>query len=172
VKIYTETGDKGETSLRGGQRVPKYHPQIEACGTIDELVSWIGLLKDLSAKQSLKDNMFTIQKRLMICAGDLARNRIDDKSDEMNGTDVDIILLENQIDEMDKELPPLHDFMIPGNNLNASYCNIARCVCRRAERKVVFLMSIEKINPLIPKFLNRLSDYLFVLSRYMCLVTD
>lgn len=158
--------------MRGGQRVPKYHPQIEACGTIDELVSWIGLLKDLSAKQSLKDNMFTIQKRLMICAGDLARNRIDDKSDEMNGTDVDIILLENQIDEMDKELPPLHDFMIPGNNLNASYCNIARCVCRRAERKVVFLMSIEKINPLIPKFLNRLSDYLFVLSRHISLVVD
>lgn len=172
MKIYTETGDKGETSLRGGQRVPKYHPQIEACGTIDELVSWIGLLKDLSAKQSLKDNMFTIQKRLMICAGDLARNRIDDKSDEMIGTDVDIILLENQIDEMDKELPPLHDFMIPGNNLNASYCNIARCVCRRAERKVVFLMSIEKINPLIPKFLNRLSDYLFVLSRHISLVVD
>lgn len=158
--------------MRGGQRVPKYHPQIEACGTIDELVSWIGLLKDLSAKQSLKDNMFTIQKRLMICAGDLARNRIDDKSDEMIGTDVDIILLENQIDEMDKELPPLHDFMIPGNNLNASYCNIARCVCRRAERKVVFLMSIEKINPLIPKFLNRLSDYLFVLSRHISLVVD
>jgi len=172
VKIYTRTGDNGETSLRGGQRVPKYNPRIESCGTLDELVSWIGLLKYLLASHNMKDNLLNIQKRLMLCAGDLAREGIGDNSGEMRTTDEDILLLENQIDKMDKNLPPLHGFVIPGGNLNASYCNIARCVCRRAERTVVYLMSVEKINPLIPKFLNRLSDYLFVLSRYVSLVAD
>lgn len=172
MKIYTGTGDNGSTSLRGGKRIPKYHPRIEACGTIDELVSWIGLLRDLEVSQNLKENLLYIQKQLMLYTGDLAREDGRDDSGENKADDSAVLFLENQIDEMDKELPPLQGFVVPGNNIIASHCNIARCVCRRAERTVVYLMSIEKTTSSIPKFLNRLSDYLFVLSRYISLVSD
>ena len=168
-KIYTKTGDKGETSLFGGARVPKSHIRVETYGTVDELNSYIGLLTDLVDTPQYKAVLKEIQDRLFTIGAVLAS----DPSKDMMTPDVkpsDIQLLENEIDTMETELPPLKNFILPGGHSSVSFCNIARTVCRRAERLVIALDLLEKeegreIDPLSIQYLNRLSDYLFVLGR-------
>jgi cob(I)alamin adenosyltransferase len=164
-KIYTKTGDQGETSLIGGVRVPKYHLRIESYGTVDELNSYIGLIKDnlndavvLSILAEIQDRLFTVGS-LLASHPEKSKMKVPDLHEE------DIELLEQKMDEMDMELPPLKSFVLPGGNAVASHCHVARCVCRRAERLVVHLATETEVHPIIAKYLNRLSDYLFMLSR-------
>jgi cob(I)alamin adenosyltransferase len=163
-KIYTKTGDTGETSLFGGARVPKNHLRVEAYGTVDELNSYIGLLHDLSPTPQDSTILRDIQDRLFTIGSVLAS----DPSKNMSVPDLkigDIELLEQEIDAMEATLPSLKNFILPGGHTTVSFCNIARTVCRRAERLVVALDANEKIDPLSIRYLNRLSDYLFVLGR-------
>ena len=163
-KIYTKTGDSGETGLFGGARVPKNHIRVEAYGTVDELNAYIGLLRDLVETPQYKTVLKAIQDRLFTIGASLAS----DPSKPMMTPDLlpeDIELIENQIDTMEADLPTLKNFILPGGHQTVSFCNIARTVCRRAERLVVALDLVEKIDPLSIKYLNRLSDYLFVLGR-------
>ncbi|MDQ8052144.1 MAG: cob(I)yrinic acid a,c-diamide adenosyltransferase [Pedobacter sp.] len=165
MKIYTKTGDQGQTSLIGGTRVPKYHVRIEAYGTVDELNSYIGLVAsqeidahDQGLLKEIQDRLFTIGSSL---AADPERSKmkIPDLRDE------DIYLLETEIDAMNERLPELKHFILPGGNTVVSYCHLARCVCRRAERLTVLLATESFVDSKITIYLNRLSDYLFVLSR-------
>jgi cob(I)alamin adenosyltransferase len=165
MKIYTKTGDKGETSLIGGTRVPKFHLRIESYGTVDELNSHIGLIQcqeiDGHARQVLKE----IQDRLFTIGASLAA---DPEKSRMQIPDLkaeDILLLETEMDRMNELLPELKNFVLPGGNTIVSYCHIARCVCRRAERLTVELATNSSVDEQITVYLNRLSDYLFVLSR-------
>ncbi len=163
-KIYTKTGDTGETALFGGARVPKNHHRVDAYGTVDELNAHIGMLRDLIPTPEYRAVLKDIQDRLFTVGAVLAS----DPSKAMQTPDVraeDIELLENQIDTMEESLPMLKNFILAGGHTTVSFCNIARTVCRRAERLVVALDAIEKIDPLSIKYLNRLSDYLFVLGR-------
>ncbi|HMN33193.1 MAG TPA: cob(I)yrinic acid a,c-diamide adenosyltransferase [Chitinophagaceae bacterium] len=170
-KIYTKTGDKGSTALIGGSRVPKSHIRIEAYGTIDELNSWIGLINDLCDDElkSTKLLLFKIQNQLFDIGSHLAcdpNKKIKMPIPELH--DDEVTQLELAIDDMDKVLPPLKNFILPGGNIIASHCHIARCVCRRAERIAVGMtLSDEPVEPIIIQYLNRLSDYLFALSRFI-----
>lgn len=164
MKIYTRKGDDGYTSLSGGRRVPKYHPRIEAYGSVDELIAWIGLLRDFRENESRKETLMYIQCQLMRCAAALADERSAESVECLPDKNC-LLFLENEIDRMESVLPPLKNFVLPGGNVLVSDCHIARCVCRRAERAVLYLNNYEKIPEIIIKFLNRLSDYLFVLSR-------
>lgn len=165
MKIYTRTGDQGETSLIGGTRVPKYHLRIECYGTVDELNSYIGLIQcqeiETHAQQMLKE----IQDRLFTIGSSLAA---DPEKSRMKIPDLklaDITLLEEEMDQMNEGLPELKHFVLPGGNTVVSYCHIARCICRRAERLAVHLAIESDVDNLIVVYLNRLSDYLFVLAR-------
>jgi len=165
MKIYTKTGDAGETSLIGGTRVPKFHLRIESYGTVDELNSYIGLIQcqpiDPHAQQILKE----IQDRLFTIGASLAADP--DKS-RMKIPDLkaaDIALLELEMDTMNEVLPELKHFVLPGGNTIVSYCHIARCICRRAERLTVQLAAESFVDNQVTIYLNRLSDYLFVLGR-------
>jgi cob(I)alamin adenosyltransferase len=164
MKIYTKTGDTGHTSLLGGKRVSKAHIRINAYGTIDELNSHIGLLRDVEIKaerklilKEIQDRLFTIGSHL--AADDKNRKKIPDLKEE------DVLLLEQEIDRMNLELPGMKHFILPGGHQTVSFAHIARCVCRRAEREVVALHHEEEVEQLIIKYINRLSDYLFVLAR-------
>ncbi len=164
-KIYTKTGDKGETSLIGGVRVPKYHLRIESYGTIDELNSYIGLIIDTMQNKRVSATLYEIQDRLFTIGSVLAS---DPKKSNMKIPDVhekDIELLEIEMDNMDAKLPELKNFILPGGTIAASHCHIARCVCRRAERLVVQLSAETEVPEIIVRYLNRLSDYLFMFSR-------
>ena len=173
MKIYTRTGDDRFTSLTGGRRVPKSHPRVEAYGTIDELISWIGLLRDFRENESRRDILIYIQDQLLRCAATLAAVGPGiRKLEKYLPAEKCISVLENEIDVMEANLPHLGNFTLPGGHLVVSYCHIARCVCRRAERTVVRLNDDEKIPSIIYKFLNRLSDYLFILSRVISLEVD
>ncbi|MCX6334624.1 MAG: cob(I)yrinic acid a,c-diamide adenosyltransferase [Bacteroidia bacterium] len=172
MKIYTRTGDDGTTSLSGGRRVPKFHPRVEAYGSVDELISWVGLLRGCPVNDSRKDILVYIQDQLMICAAALATDPEGDKEPILHVDPECDIKLEREIDKMEEILPPLNSFVLPGGNLYISYCHITRCVCRRAERSVSELNQTEKTPQIINKFLNRLSDYLFVLSRLISLELD
>jgi len=165
MKIYTRTGDKGETSLIGGTRVPKFHLRIECYGTVDELNSYIGLIQcqdiDTHAKQILKeiqDRLFTIGSSL---AADPEKSRM--KIPDLHASD--ITLLEGEMDQMNSVLPELTHFILPGGNTIVSHCHIARCICRRAERLTVHLAAESDVDNQVTIYLNRLSDYLFVLAR-------
>ena len=165
MKIYTKTGDKGETSLIGGTRVPKFHLRIECYGTVDELNSYIGLIQcqdiDPHAQQILKevqDRLFTIGSSLA-ADPEKSRMKIPDLKPE------DITLLETEMDAMNEVLPELKHFVLPGGNTVVSYCHIARCICRRAERLTVHLAAESFVDNQVTVYLNRLSDYLFVLAR-------
>ena len=163
-KIYTKTGDTGQTGLFGGARVPKNHIRVEAYGTVDELNAYIGLLNDVVVTPQYKLVLKEIQDRLFTIGAVLAS----EPNKGMLTPDLkieDIQLLENHIDRMENELPPLKNFILPSGHQTVSFCNIARTVCRRAERLVVALDGIEKVDPLSIQYLNRLSDYLFVLGR-------
>lgn len=164
-KIYTKTGDSGETSLIGGVRVPKYHLRIESYGTIDELNSYIGLIKDSLQDKEVLDILAEIQDRLFTIGSLLASHPEKSKMKVPDLHEADIELLEKKMDEMDQHLPALKSFVLPGGNITASHCHVARCVCRRAERLVVHLATETEVASIVPKYLNRLSDYLFMLSR-------
>ncbi len=171
-KIYTKTGDKGETALLGGTRVPKNHIRIEAYGTVDELNSWLGNIKD-SVGEQFAEELYRIQNYLFTVGSHLASTP--SKDIKMNIPDLkddEISFLEKRIDAMETELPPLKNFVLPGGDGGASKLHIARCVCRRAERISVALASEEHIDERIVKYLNRLSDYLFVLSRFVLKTND
>ena len=165
MKIYTKTGDKGQTSLIGGTRVPKYHLRIEAYGTVDELNSYIGLImcQDIdphyqTVLKEIQDRLFTVGASL---ASDPEKSRM--KIPDLNAPD--ITLLEEEMDKMNELLPALTHFVLPGGNSVVSYCHLARCVCRRAERLTVHLAAESFVDENMTVYLNRLSDYLFVLAR-------
>jgi cob(I)alamin adenosyltransferase len=165
MKIYTKTGDKGQTSLIGGTRVPKYHLRIESYGTVDELNSYIGLIMcqdiDVHHQTILKE----IQDRLFTIGSSLASDPEKSKMKIPDLLATDITLLENEMDQMNEQLPELKHFILPGGNTTVSYCHLARCVCRRSERLTVHLAEESFVDSNITIYLNRLSDYLFVLAR-------
>ncbi len=165
MKIYTKTGDKGYTSLIGGTRVPKHHLRIESYGTVDELNSYIGLIRDQSILQEDQNVLKEIQDRLFTVGSTLASDPEKSRMKIPDLIDADIELLETEMDKMNTFLPPLKHFILPGGNTTASYCHIARCVCRRAERLAVHLAETEFVDEKVIIYLNRLSDYLFTLSR-------
>jgi cob(I)alamin adenosyltransferase len=168
LKIYTKTGDKGNTSLIGGTKVPKSHLRIEAYGTVDELNSYIGLCKDLLADKHGKNILQEIQDRLFTVGSSLACDP--EKEPKMKIPDLhetDVTLLEKEIDHMNDLLPAMKNFILPGGHPAVSHLHIARCICRRAERCCVRLETEkEEVESIVIKYLNRLSDYLFVLARY------
>ena len=167
MKVYTRKGDKGTTGLIGGTRVPKYSLRIESYGTVDELNSYVGLLRDKVLSDKYKAEMIFIQDRLFTLGSLLAEDpeKSKMKLPQINQSDIDA--LENSIDEMDAVLPPMKSFILPGGHETVSFCHIARCVCRRAERLVTELAQNAEINELIVAYLNRLSDYLFMYSRLL-----
>lgn len=165
MKIYTKTGDKGETSLIGGTRLPKHHIRIEAYGTVDELNSFVGLVRDSINEKELFDLLIEIQDRLFTIGSLLAADPEKNKMQLPQLNESDVLLLEKAIDKMNETLPEMKSFVLPGGHPTVSNCHITRCVCRRAERAVLKLAENEKVEELIYKYLNRLSDYLFVLSR-------
>jgi cob(I)alamin adenosyltransferase len=167
MKIYTKTGDKGQTSLIGGTRVPKHHLRIETYGTIDELNSYIGLVRDAFRHEHSRNMLKEIQDCLFTIGASLASDPARSKMKIPDLTDSDVSLLEREIDAMSAQLPELKNFILPGGNIVASYCHITRCVCRRAERLVVQLSENEQVNEKILAYLNRLSDYLLVLARFI-----
>jgi cob(I)alamin adenosyltransferase len=165
MKIYTKTGDKGQTSLLGGSRVPKHHIRIESYGTIDELNSYIGLLRDQAINAKHIEVLLEIQDRLFTIGSYLASEPQKSKVKIPLLKEEDVVFLEKQIDAMNETLPPMRSFILPGGHTTVSFCHIARCVCRRAERLVVHLSETETVSDIILRYLNRLSDYLFVLAR-------
>ena len=172
MKIYTLKGDDGTTSLSGGRRVPKHSVRVEAYGSVDELIAWIGLLRDHKENQKRKELLTYIQSQLMSCAAALT---IDDQNINSRKILPDpgcLSVVEKEIDMMEETLPPLNNFILPGGNTLVSYCHIARCVCRRAERAVFRLNKTEESPEIVNKFLNRLSDFLYVLSRKIALDLD
>lgn len=164
-KIYTKGGDKGETSLLGGTRVPKSHDRVEAYGNLDELNSFIGLIRDQDIDPHYRAILIRIQENLFIAEALIARDPAKKTRDLPLISDNDIILLENEIDAMNEDLPPLRNFILPGGHPVVSMCHIARTVCRRAERSLIRLNMTSPVEDIIIRFVNRLSDYLFVLAR-------
>ncbi len=165
MKIYTKTGDQGQTSLIGGTRVPKHHLRIESYGTIDELNSYIGLIRDQQIDEHTFNALVEIQDRLFTIGSILASDPGKSKMKIPDLMEQDVLFLENEIDNMNELLPELHAFILPGGHTTVSFCHIARCVCRRAERISVHLAEESFVSELLVKYLNRLSDYLFVLAR-------
>lgn len=164
MKIYTKTGDTGTTSLYGGRRVSKDELRIEAYGTVDELNSFIGLCASSLLDTDVLEVIMEIQNRLFTIGSSLAN----DPQKTLDFPDIlesDIQLLENTIDNLNKDLTPLTNFILPGGNKAVSYAHICRTVARRTERRVVSLADQEKVDPIIVKYLNRLSDFFFVLAR-------
>ena len=163
-KIYTKTGDSGETGLFGGKRVGKDDLRIEAYGTVDELNANLGLLRDHLGTHDQQELLYQIQCKLFTIGSNLA---IDPTQNiELPGVvSQDILALETAIDKIQLNLPPLKNFILPGGDLTVSHCHLARCVCRRAERRIVSLSKQSSVDQAIIQYLNRLSDYLFVLAR-------
>lgn len=173
-KIYTKTGDAGLTSLIGGTRLPKQHLRIEAYGTVDELNSHIGLLRDVITVKETVGLLISIQDRLFTIGSHLAADPkiylSENKSNKMSLPPInekDVEVLEQAIDLISEQVPEMKSFILPGGHVFVSYCHIARCVCRRAERAVLRLTEYEKVDTIHSKYLNRLSDYLFMLSRQL-----
>jgi cob(I)alamin adenosyltransferase len=167
MKLYTKKGDKGTTQLIGGTRIPKHSLRIECYGTVDELNSHIGLIRDQEINKKYIEQLIEIQDRLFTLGSRLAA---DPSKSTMKLPEIkseDLTFLEKAIDEMDENLPPMKSFVLPGGHSTVSFCHIARCVCRRAERNVTFLNENEKVEEIILQYLNRLSDYLFILSRQL-----
>ncbi|MCW8980266.1 MAG: cob(I)yrinic acid a,c-diamide adenosyltransferase [Altibacter sp.] len=172
MKIYTKTGDEGTTALFGGTRVPKHHIRIDSYGTVDELNSYLGLIRDQAIDTHYKEILIKIQDRLFTAGAILATDP--DKAVMKSGkerlnipkiSEANITLLETEMDRMNDSLPPMTHFVLPGGHTTVSYCHIARCVCRRAERLATLLHAESPIDTQVLKYLNRLSDYLFVLAR-------
>jgi len=167
MKIYTKKGDKGKTGLIGGTRVEKHNIRIEAYGTVDELNSHLGILRDRAVSAVFKEELIFIQDRLFTLGSLLAADPDKSKMELPEVHEADITRLEKSIDQMETELEPMKFFVLPGGHETVSFCHVARCVCRRAERRVCELDEKAPQNPIITAFLNRLSDYLFVYSRFI-----
>ena len=172
MKIYTKTGDKGSTSLFGGTRVPKHHIRINGYGTVDELNSWLGLLRDQEMDTHYREILITIQDQLFtigaILATDPEKAQLKSGKERLNIPLIsmaDVTQLENEMDIMNETMPEMTHFILPGGHPTVSYCHIARTICRRAERMVTILNENEPVDSLVLTYLNRLSDYLFVLAR-------
>lgn len=172
MKIYTKTGDSGTTSLFGGTRVPKHHIRIESYGTVDELNSWLGLLRDHIEDKITNKRLIHIQEKLFTVGAILATEPqkavLKSGKERLNIARIDLEDVENlelAMDRMNEELPPMTHFILPGGHKVVSYCHIARTVCRRAERMTTLLHENAPVDALVLAFLNRLSDYLFVLAR-------
>lgn len=172
MKVYTKTGDKGQTSLIGGTRVPKHHIRIESYGTVDELNSYIGLIRDQNIDDNSKKILIEIQDRLFTIGSSLASDPERSKMKIPDLKEEDVTLLEKEIDKMNETLPEMRSFILPGGHTTVSYCHIARCVCRRAERMTIHLSEDSFVAELVIKYLNRLSDYLFVLARKLSFDLD
>ncbi len=172
MKIYTKTGDQGTTALFGGTRVPKHHIRIESYGTVDELNSFLGLVRDQEIDAHYKQMISTIQHKLFtlgaILATDPEKATLKSGKERLNIPKIsaeDISLLEMEMDHMNEALPPMTHFILPGGHPTVSYCHIARTVCRRAERLTAYLHHEQPVEKHVLMYLNRLSDYLFVLAR-------
>ena len=172
MKIYTKTGDDGTTGLFGGTRVAKHHIRIDSYGTVDELNSWLGLIRDQKIDPIYQQQLITIQEHLFTVGAILATDP--EKEVLKNGKErlkiakvgtTEIEFLETSIDQMDGQLPQMTHFILPGGHTTVSYCHIARTVCRRAERISTLLYQSEPFDKNVLSFINRLSDYLFVLAR-------
>ena len=172
MKIYTKKGDKGKTQLLGGSMVNKNHIKLECYGTIDELNAFIGNIYDQDIKTFHKDILFNIQNQLFNLGSIISFDGKKDSIKLPNVKSENIEMMEKEIDKMDASLAPLKNFILPSGIPTVSKCHIARTVCRRAERNLVALGQEEKIDPLHLKYLNRLSDYLFVLARFMLMEND
>lgn len=166
-KIYTKTGDKGQTSLIGGTRLPKHHIRIEAYGTVDELNSHIGLVRDVIEDKTTTNFLIHIQDRLFTMGSHLAADPAKNKMQLPVIREDDVVSLEQAIDQINAVVPEMKSFVLPGGHTSVSHCHIARCVCRRAERAVLRLAEHEQVDDIHIKYLNRLSDYLFMLSRWL-----
>jgi len=166
MKVYTRKGDTGETSLIGGTRVKKTNVRIEAYGTVDELNSFIGLIRDTAKDKSAEEVLLEIQNLLFTIGSSLAADPGKNRMALPQVDESDIVKLENEMDSMNEGLPELKNFILPGGDLASSHCHVARCVCRRAERRAVGLSEMTMIDEKIIRYLNRLSDYLFVLARF------
>jgi cob(I)alamin adenosyltransferase len=168
MKIYTKTGDKGQTGLIGGRRVSKADLRIDAYGTVDELNSWIGLVRDQAVNSDRKELLKEIQDRLFTVGAELATDPEKAPKQVMPAiVPTDVTLLETSMDAMDAALPELRAFVLPGGHESVSFCHLARTVCRRAERLTIALNDTSPVDPMVIQYLNRLSDYLFMLSRKM-----
>ena len=167
MKIYTKKGDEGQTSLIGGTRVSKSVRRIDAYGTVDELNSYVGWVRDLTESEEIARILIEIQDRLFTIGSHLASTPGKSKMVLPELTEKDVLFLEEKIDRMNEKLPEMKSFVLPGGHPTVSCCHVARCVCRRAERIVVSLTETSEVEPLILKYLNRLSDYLFVLARLL-----
>jgi cob(I)alamin adenosyltransferase len=165
MNIYTKKGDSGETSLLGGKRVRKSHSRIMAYGTIDELNSHLGLVRSFDIKDWYKDALLKIQKNLFNIGARLSHDPASEIKNLPEITESDVVFLEKEIDEMEKFLPELTVFIIPGGSKAVGACHVARSVARRAERVTSMLDEKEPVEPIVLKYLNRLADYLFVLAR-------
>ena len=172
MKIYTKTGDDGTTGLFGGTRVPKHHIRIESYGTLDELNSWLGLIRVQEIDAPSKKSLAAIQEKLFTAGAHLAmdpkKEKLKNGRDRLNIARIgesDLNMLEREIDRMDGQLPPMTHFILPGGHTTVSYCHISRTICRRAERLLSQLNHLEAVDPHILSYINRLSDFLFVLAR-------
>ncbi|MCJ8289466.1 MAG: cob(I)yrinic acid a,c-diamide adenosyltransferase [Crocinitomicaceae bacterium] len=165
MKVYTKKGDSGTTQLIGGTRVLKSSLRIEAYGTVDELNSYIGLIRDQEVSEEIAAQLLEIQDRLFTMGSKLAADPEASKMKLPELHDADVENLEKWIDKMDESLEPMRSFVLPGGHTTVSFCHLARCVCRRAERISVDLNAHQTIDSILLTYLNRLSDYLFVLSR-------
>lgn len=165
MKVYTKTGDDGTTGLFGGARVAKHHIRIETYGTVDELNSYVGLVRHRKIDPKAQETLAEIQDRLFTIGSILASDPSKKNLVVPDLHESDITFLEQEIDKMNETLPEMRFFVLPGGNDTIAFCHVARCVCRRAERLAVQLNETEPILPIIIKYLNRLSDYLFVLGR-------
>jgi cob(I)alamin adenosyltransferase len=166
MKIYTKTGDKGKTSLLGGKKVSKSHLRIEAYGTVDELNSHIGLLAAYTINEPYQSFLLTVQHKLFNLGSLLAVDG-EQPFSLPSVSNEDVLAIEKEIDSFTSQLPVLKQFILPGGHREVAFCHIARCVCRRAERCVVRLHETDLVDEMLIKYLNRLSDYLFVLARMM-----
>lgn len=166
MKIYTKNGDRGQTALIGGRKVSKHDLRIECYGTVDELNSALGVVISMvPARSPLKKVLLAVQDRLFVIGSLLANDPAGSRMRLPSLRDKDVLFLEGEIDRMTAKLPGLKSFILPGGSQAASFCHLARSVCRRAERRVVALSKTSKVDPLIIVYLNRLSDHLFVLAR-------
>lgn len=166
MKIYTRTGDDGTTGLIGGSRVKKHNIRLESYGTIDELNSYIGVVRSMQTNQHTDEILEIIQNKLFVIGANLAtEDSITLTRKQLPCKKADIELLEKEMDQMNEVIPELRNFILPGGSQAASFCHVARTVCRRAERNIVELSETAMVDSNLIKFVNRLSDYLFVLSR-------
>jgi len=168
MKVYTKTGDKGKTGLIGGTRVAKNDVRLEAYGTVDELNSYVGLLRAFISEEGIKDTIVDIQNQLFKIGSYLAVDTsVSEIRSEFKLEEVRIELLEKEMDKLESSLPPLTGFVLPGGHEATGICHVARTVCRRAERRVIDIREMYEVDDWIVRYLNRLSDFLFVLSRHL-----